>query len=466
MFSTTPKAAYDDLSADALDVLTKDKLDTAETALKKLLNVDDDVNLLNDAFEANGTSTIDALLDTLEIEQDTETFSILQVIKKSDNLISEAILFKDASGLGRSMVSMTQNEWDDIKDKTTSVSDGIKNKVTEELPDAPKVVDTTLTAAKLNDEGITLLLKEDGPEDILSANAFFAEANKKAGSKTSNDADAARFFHAATRLIAFGMDINSDNNPDDTLATMGDILDGMGCNTVPRINFDLLSCPDELPSSSPNGSSLNAFVVNSIIANLESAISDLDKVSASFETTVKTKDNTTYEVDYGDALLLRAFYHTLAFKFSTLTAHNWSSDLDTIVNSKQSLETVRTENSTLASLGSNAGSLLSKAKTHYLAALSDTDAAITSIRAETAPTEGKELIDLSDTPDDDIAKARTLISQLRSAATAASSIDEGDDTFQLDLSPLFEAQVSLASLFDDKGELTDNTWGGINPDGK
>lgn len=459
-------------------VLTATVLDQAETNLENLLGVGDQgIDLMNGTFKAEGGDATDDLLERVKVIPDTANnkFSILMTTTGSDS----AILIED---------SFIEDGDDNMYavnivgvDLETLASDNLDTTFTTDkktkIAPAPESVDTTLTVAQLNSKGQTALLED---ESVLAADAFFKEASSKAGSTVSNDADTARFFHAATRVIAFGLDLGSDGNFTDSLATLGDILDGAGCDTVLRADWDLVSCGDPA-NTSPKGNDLKSFMTDTVLSEMASATTELASVSSDFKITI-TNDGKTYEVDYGDALVLKAFYHTLSFKFHTLTAHDWDVDLDDAINNKKSAETIRSENSTLFSLSSQASSQLSLAKTNYLAALSSASEAITSIRAEGAVTIGaQELIDLGNESDTKIQEAKDLISQLTDAATGGSVIQDNADNFklkqdssdffQLDLSPLFAGQVAAAShvptITGDAltGDLTDNTIGGLFPDG-
>ena len=458
-------------------VLTSAALDQAEASLESLLGISDQgIDLMRGSFKAEVGDVTDDLLERVTVipGSGTNRFFILLTSTGSDS----AVLIEDSlvAGVDDSMYAVETSGVDmaglvdagalDAAFPTWKALDAAFP-TWKRIAPAPKPVDTTLSVAQLNSKGQKALFEG---ASVLAADAFFKEASSKAGSTVSNDADTARFFHAATRVTAISMDLGSDGDLTDSLVTMGDVLDGIGCDTVLRADWDLVSCGDPA-ATSPKGGDLSSFLTDTVLTEIASAITELSSVSSDFEITV-TFDGSTYEVDYADALILKTFYHTLLFKFHTLTAHNLDVDVDDVINNGKNAETIRSENSAFLSLSSQASGQLSLAKTNYLAALSSADEAITSMQAEGAVTSGaQELIDLGDASGTNIQTARDQISQLTSAASGGTVIQNGSDSFQLNLSPLFAGQVAAAShvptITGDTmtGDLTDNTIGGMFPDG-
>ena len=467
-------------------VLTSAALDQAEASLESLLGISDQgIDLMRGSFKAKVGDVTDDLLERVTVipGSGTNRFFILLTSTGSDS----AVLIEDSLGadvddsmyaveVETSGVNMAGLVGAEVLDAMAGLvgaevlDAGVLNDAFptwKRIAPAPKPVDTTLSVAQLNSKGQKALFEG---ASVLAADAFFKEASSKAGSTVSNDADTARFFHAATRVTAISMDLGSDGDLTDSLVTMGDVLDGIGCDTVLRADWDLVSCGDPA-ATSPKGGDLSSFLTDTVLTEIASAITELSSVSSDFEITV-TFDGSTYEVDYADALILKTFYHTLLFKFHTLTAHNLDVDVDDVINNGKNAETIRSENSAFLSLSSQASGQLSLAKTNYLAALSSADEAITSMQAEGAVTSGaQELIDLGDASGTNIQTARDQISQLTSAASGGTVIQNGSDSFQLNLSPLFAGQVAAAShvptITGDTmtGDLTDNTIGGMFPDG-
>ena len=337
-------------------------------------------------------------------------------------------------------------------------------------------VDATLSVTQLTSKGRAALFED---ESILAADAFFELASSKSASTVSNDADIARFFHAATRLMASGMELSSDGDLNDGLVTLGDILDSAGFDTDSRDDWGSVSISSDdnlLAASSPQGDDLKAFVTDTVLEEITSAVTELENISADFKTTVSFEGD-TFEVDYGDALALKTFYHVLLFQLYTLTAHDWDVDIDDAINNNKTAETVRSENSALFSLDSQASNQLSLAKNSYLAALSSALDLISALQEEGTVADGaQELIDLGDASSTDIEAAKDLLNLLTNAANESTVIQDASnsfnmDSFRLNLSPLFAGEIGAATYVPTitgnriTGEQADNTIGGLLPDG-
>ncbi|MDH3598201.1 MAG: hypothetical protein OEU26_01025, partial [Candidatus Tectomicrobia bacterium] len=186
---------------------------------------------------------------------------------------------------------------------------------------------------------------------VLSARAYFREAADVTGSSTSNDADTARFFFTLTRLAALAFDAYSDGTPSD-MNRLGDILDRFGCGSsdVQRSNLDaiVLSCTEFLPDNSPTGGDLQDFLYNVVRPELDGAVSDLDNISLSFNTSwVEPFDRQTVESDYGDVLFLRAIIKGILAAIAGQMAYDLEDDIDEAVNNVKTVERLLEDNQEL-----------------------------------------------------------------------------------------------------------------------
>lgn len=438
-------------------------------------------DLMSGSLEAGTGTDVDGVLDKFHVSENATNGNFTIVYGKPGDSSAVKIVDEydaddgDASKEKNYSVDLTnvsENSIDSM-DETTLTQLAATQK---EVPMAEVAVDTNLTMAEMNSKGLTALLDHDS---VSAANSYFEASSAKAGTEGSNDADAAKLFHAMTRVAALGFDIESDDNTADGFKSVGDIMDAVGCNTDMRTSWEVVSCPDvdttagktSLGSSAPTGEDLRVFLHDVLIPEIDAALVELKEITSTFTTKVTHKGK-TYNVDYSDALVAKGYYEAMLSQLYIMSAFNVSVDIDDAIKKGKSAETLKSEYSDFLKLGSCGTNCLTNAKTHYLAALSDFSAAVTALDAESAGTD-EELftMDFSDsTPAKASVKAKSAIDSLKTAADGSVDISSVGPTFSLNLSSLFAGTLNLNGLLpktsgdNDKVDRksVDWTFGGVN----
>jgi len=290
--------------------------------------------------------------------------------------------------------------------------------------------------------------------EILKAKKLFESASLAYGSQVFHNADVARFFYALTRAAALWFDMYSDGNPDNGLNTLGDILDAFGFSSSGRDPWDFGGssdpCPETLPSTSPTGGDLQAFLYNVVRPEIEGAINSLDMVAQSFSIDwTEPLGSTSVESDYGDVLFFRAIAKGLLALILVQHAYDLDADIDTEANDPaNTIESFLGDNPGFLTL-TNA-SCLSTAKAYLHGGLDDANDAIDWIQAETDD-QSNDLINLMDTTPEEIAEAKELIAYAKAGLDGQYTLDGGDtpsdprDDTIIDMSKFF-AGIDLRSL--------------------
>ncbi|MBI5058093.1 MAG: hypothetical protein HZB61_15895 [Nitrospirae bacterium] len=299
---------------------------------------------------------------------------------------------------------------------------------------------------------------------MSKANNYFKSAVAKLdGSESPNDADTARFFYAATRIIALGFDITSDGNSGD-MNRAGDILDRFGCDAddSKRANVRAVVCParGSLPNNSPSTTDLKSFSDNLIRPEIEGAIANLGSVSSAFNK-VSAFDNESSEFDYGDVLLLRAGLKGELANMDISKAYHQEADIDLELNDiNNTIQKFLNNHPAFLTLPDV--NRLSAAKTELTGALDDLRDAINSVKAET-DNQADDLITLGDWTLDEINQALADVADMKASLSGATMMLDNNpsnpgDEFTLNMSKFFEGP-NLRSYLPIFADNTDNTPG-------
>jgi hypothetical protein len=332
-------------------------------------------------------------------------------------------------------------------------------------------------------KGLAAVLPQDDKNpDFLLANTHFAAAVQKAGTVTVDKASTAYMGHAATRVVALTQRIKSDNNTNNGFNTVGDLLDGFGCNTSGRSDWKDVTCPpdnnEDLPTNSPTGEDMRVFLNTQMKGELEAAIAELGSVTAGFSYQI-TDGGKTYEVDYSDALVLKGVYQLLLSKVLVITAYDTNVDIDAKTNStsSQTVEDMFVENDAFMTVRTDVTTQLGSAKTAYDSAIDSFRAARIAIVAENPPPNGVKEIFESDAQDegpiqltdqkaitflDDLDNAQTQQATVMNVSSGEYNLDKA--ALNLNLSSLFGGTVdarNLLTVSGDKVGLADGTFGGL-----
>ena len=275
----------------------------------------------------------------------------------------------------------------------------------------------------------------------LLARAYFGAAARAAGDTVSQDADAARFFHALTRVAALGQELASDGLADG-YDDLGDFLDAAGFSPVLRSSLKDLRRPQVLPPGAPTGEDARRFLATRVRRELEGALQDLARVSPSFQRTWNLPHPGTgglpsqVESDYGDVLFFQAGYR--AVLASTLVAASY--DLGGSVTDPLNAGTLTWESALAAFpqvLTHKDLALLPVARTALESFPGDMQAAIARILAETDP-QGDDLIGIPDAGEANAFSQK--LDTWREALNQPTTLrDPGGNTATLDLTRFFDA---------------------------
>jgi hypothetical protein len=299
---------------------------------------------------------------------------------------------------------------------------------------------------------------------ISKAQAYFKAAVTNYPSDTTNDGDTAKFFYAVTMVA--GVNLYSDGDSTGTLNSVGDILDRAGCSAGGR-SFDnsTMTCPDTLPSTTPTGSNMQAFLYNVIRPELEAALAYLSGVQSSFtKTWTNPIDSKSYISDYGDVLVYKAAIRGALAAINTQYAYVLDANIATEVNNKSNtVQAFLSGNPTFLTRASVYSTYLTTADGYLSAAADDLIAAITKIQTRNTVA---YLINLQDKTNTELDNAKSSLSAFKTSLSLGSPryqlVFPGDDATletsdDVKFSPsLFFDGLNLRSLLP---SFTDNTPG-------
>lgn len=298
-------------------------------------------------------------------------------------VVDEEFVQANPTSAGQQGKAIPQNDPTDLGDVDSSTEN---NFIPESLIDPST---SGLSLSELLNRGFEAF--EDGA--LLAANTYFEAAFNLAGSSTSNDADTARIFYAATRIAVPIFDTYSDDNQNDEVDHIGDILDSLGCDRADtaRSNIDAISCPDfdvdPLPDDLVTGSEFQQFLSGPVLDQLEGALENIELISPTYtrNLTFETGERVeSAEIDLNDVLLFRSAVRGAIAAIMIQSAYNLDADIDAQANDKAStFESFLAGNSGFLTLSGTSPSTLSIAKGELSQAVDDLLAAIDGIQNET-----------------------------------------------------------------------------------
>ena len=336
---------------------------------------------------------------------------------------------------------------------------------------------------------------------ILSASDLFLSS---LGDGTASDADVARFASALSRIAAIVFDTQSDGIAGNGLNTIGDILDGFGFDpaTAMRLSYETIhpsdTCSplldelgnpvldpqgnpvqecvmDPLPADSPTSGDVLGFIQAQAVPALQSAISDLDAISPSFNFRWPNPvDQTVIEFDHGDVLFLQGIANAVSGIIAMQQAYDLNVDIDAVSSAEQmTIEQFLADNPTVGTLVDT--SRLTQAKSYLASGLMDIDAAIDAIVAETDIQSDDFVALFSDDPvqrQADIDETKHDIAMALDGLNGPVTVDDNDTPFDpsddaiYDFSRFFQG-LNLRSYIpgfvgdEATGMLPDPTFNGI-----
>ena len=307
---------------------------------------------------------------------------------------------------------------------------------------------TGLNLDQLNTNGLNAL----NESSILKAKTYFEAAEQLAGYETSNRADTARFFYAATTVLAFGFDRLTDNTSNG-LNNLGDILDSFGMDSSDdvRINADQYPIPaPNLPSNAATGAELQTFAISTILPEILKAKAAADNISTSFNVNwTEPVANEVVESDYGDALLCKAALDAILSTLYAQAAYNLDSDLDEKANSNQTVQQFLAANPSFGTINAGAFANLTQSKTYATSALQNLIAAILSMECET-DNQTNDYVSIANLTPTEIIQAKFNIADAMASLDGPSVVNDNKDQnkrFTLNLSPFFAGSInSLRAL--------------------
>jgi hypothetical protein len=306
-----------------------------------------------------------------------------------------------------------------------------------------------LSIDQLNANGLNAL--NEG--SILKARTYFEAADQLAGSEASNRADTARFFFAATTVLAFGFDRLSDNTSNG-LNNLGDILDSFGLNPADdvRINAEQYPIPAALPANAATAADLQAFAAANVLPEVHKAKASADKISSTFNVTWNEPLlNEFVESDYGDVLLCRAALDGILSVLYAQAAYDLNSDLDDKANNNQTVQEFLAANPSFGTIKSGAASNLSESKTYATSALVNLRSAINAMQSETDD-QTNDYVTLADLTPAEIAQAKANIADAMNSLNGPTFVHDNeipydDKGYTLNLSPFLGGTIgSLRAL--------------------
>jgi hypothetical protein len=326
-----------------------------------------------------------------------------------------------------------------------------------------------LSIEQLNANGLNAL--NEG--SILKARVYFEAADQLAGSETSNRADTARFFYAATSVLAFGFDRLSDNTSNG-LNNLGDILDSFGLNAADdvRINAEQYPIPATLPSTAASGSDIQTFAVDTVLPEILKAKTAADKISSTFNVTwAEPLVNESVESDYGDALLCRAALDGILSALYAQAAYDLDSDLAAKANENQTVAAFLAANPSFGIIKAGASANLTQSRSYARSGLLSLQGAIDAIENETDD-QSNDYVSLAELLPEDIAQVKADIADALGSLDGPTFVNDNEVPYDnkgytLNLSPFFAGSIgSLRALLpafsgnDVFGKFPDPAMGG------
>jgi hypothetical protein len=301
-----------------------------------------------------------------------------------------------------------------------------------------------LSIEQLNANGLNAL--NEG--SILKARTYFEAADQLAGSEASNRADTARFFYAATTVLAFGFDRLSGNTSNG-LNNLGDILDSFGMNSADdvRINAEQYPIPAQLPSTAARGADIQTFVVDKVLPEILKAKAAADKISSSFNVIwTEPLVNESVESDYGDALLCRAALDGILTALYAQAAYDLDSDLAAKANENQTAAAFLAANPSFGIIKTGAPTHLIQARSFARSGLVNLQDAIAAMESETDD-QSSDYVSLAELLPEEIAQAKADIADALSSLNGPTFVNDNEVPYDnkgytLNLSPFFAGSIS------------------------
>jgi hypothetical protein len=345
------------------------------------------------------------------------------------------------------------------------------------VPAALTIPDTSgLSIDQLNTNGLNAL----NEISILKARTYFEAAEQLAGTEASNRADTARFFYAATTVLAFGFDRLTDNT-NNGLNNLGDILDSFGMNATDdvRINANQYPIPTlSMPSNASTGADLQAFAVSNILPEIIRAKTAANRISTSFNVDwTEPVSNEVVESDYGDALLCRAALDAILSTLYAQAAYNLDSDLDEKANNNQTVQQFLAANTSFGVIQTGAAANLTQSKAYANSALVNFRSAILEMESE-IDTQSNDYVSLADLTAPEIAQAKLDIADALASLNGPTVVSDNEipatgNGFTLNMSPFFAGSIgnirTLLPAFNGNNVASvfpDPTMGGVLPGGE
>jgi hypothetical protein len=324
-----------------------------------------------------------------------------------------------------------------------------------------------LSIEQLNANGLNAL--NEG--SILKARTYFEAADQLAGTEASNRADTARFFYAATTVLAFGFDRLSDNTSNG-LKNLGDILDSFGMDNSDdvRINAEQYPIPTQLSPTAARGADVQTFAVEKALPQILKAKTAADKISSSFNVIwTEPLVNESVESDYGDTLLLRAALDGILAALYAQAAYDLDSDLAAKANENQTVAAFLAANPSFGIIKSGASANLTQARSYARSGLLNLQGAIAAMERE-ADDQSNDYVSLAEMLPEDVAQAKADIADALGSLDGPTVVADNKNVekrFTLDLRPFFAGSIgSLRALLpafsgnDVASRFPDTTMGG------
>ncbi len=301
--------------------------------------------------------------------------------------------------------------------------------------------------AETTDEYVSLGIQALELRDIVSANDYFSSAVKQTpGHKEAN------LYYAVTRIIALAY--SSEFNT---------LLDRFGMENQGRDLFDWQAqLPTDmegdltLPSNSPTGADIVAFIRNILLPEIDGAISNLNVLSDTSSdsinsitifTAAMTGSDTNLEVDYGDVALYKSMLHVLKSILLVVTSYDLNIDIDSLLRKLQSetFDLKRDVINAYPKLLTLSNSEMSTAKTSLIDGIDSLNSAIDFISTEQDP-QNNDLISFDPEDIENAKEFQLILSQINNSLRGKTS-----KSFSIELSQF----IHLGNFFDNPINLRD-----------